>query len=429
MRRWTLMLIGLTAAICLLVTGVAGAATSLDQLLLVRLGKRLYEDPDLSLNGNQACMTCHHPTAGFADPVDRVAPTVRPVSEGSVAGLFGGRNAPSAAYAAYSPMFHYDEEEGLFFGGVFWDGRATGRKDVTATGGLGAGPTGDTLADQAKGPFGNPVEMALGPKTEHAVVKAVKQSDYAWLFKKVFGWKAFKDEEAAYNNIALAISAFERSHRLNRFKSKFDRFIAEQGGDVSGFTDVPPNFKSRVYSREEAEGLALFNGKGQCALCHPTAGHDENTPPMLTDFSFDNLGIPENPTIKALVGVDPLPIDYGLGAQIAQLEAAFGGPVAKQMVVDGVGGQVEVATHEAGKFKVSSLRNIARTAPYGHNGYFATLYDIVHFYNTRDIADANWPVPEVAMNVNDGELGDLDLTFEEEQKIVIFLETLTDGRW
>ena len=90
--------------------------------------------------------------------------------------------------------------------------------------------------------------------------------------------------------------------------------------------------------------------------------------------------------------------------------------------------KVAVALDEMGKFKVSSLRNIAKTAPYGHNGFFPTLYDIVHFYNTRDAAgfEKFWPRPEVARNMNSQELGDLGLTFAEEQKIVVFMETLTD---
>ena len=128
---------------------------------LVNLGAAIYKDLNLSLNANQSCMTCHHPSAGFADPENRISPAFFPVSDGSDATLFGGRNAPEASYAGFSPIFHYDAAEGLFVGGLFWDGRATGRTDITATGELGSGPTGDPLADQAKGAFGNPVEMAL----------------------------------------------------------------------------------------------------------------------------------------------------------------------------------------------------------------------------------------------------------------------------
>ena len=87
----------------------------------------MYFDKNLSLNKNQSCATCHDPSAGFVDPKNTADPVNRPVSEGSIAGKFGGRNSPSAAYAAFSPFFHWDgedEEEAMYIGGQFWDGRA-----------------------------------------------------------------------------------------------------------------------------------------------------------------------------------------------------------------------------------------------------------------------------------------------------------------
>ncbi len=436
-------------------------AASDPQKDLVNLGSAIYKDLNLSLNQNQSCMTCHHSSAGFADPANRISPALLPVSEGSILTLFGGRNAPTASYAGFNPIFHHDGS--LFVGGLFWDGRATGRMDITATGGLGDGPTGDPLADQAKGPFGNPVEMALTPNTEVAVVGKIQTSDYADKFEKVFGPNAFANVMVAYNNASLAIAAFERSEKLNKFNSKFDKFVQEQGGDVStfGVEDVggfrmyvgpPPGFKSKYFSYAEADGLAIFNADsytqleispmaadngGMCYLCHLTTNHvvaanDPNQPlngpapgiynPLLTDFTFDNLGIPVNPQIAALAG--PQSMDLGLGGQVDQLEAA---------TYPGYN-----SADEEGKFKVSSLRNLSRTAPYSHNGFFATIYDIVHFYNTRDalpnctgtpgeIPGINcWPEPEVFATVNASELGNLGLTLQQEQKLVMFLETLDD---
>ena len=141
-KKLSAVLVGI---ICLSFAGVAFALNAQE-----KLGKLLYEDPAFSVGGNQSCQSCHHPNAQFSDPVNRISPMYRPVSEGSHAELFGGRNAPPAAYAAYSPTLHYNNDEGLFIGGLFWDGRATGRMDISGTGDLGAGPTGDTLADQAK---------------------------------------------------------------------------------------------------------------------------------------------------------------------------------------------------------------------------------------------------------------------------------------
>lgn len=449
------------AILLVLISGPVFAKSSLENL-----GTAIYNDLNLSLNQNQSCQSCHHPSAGFADPDNRISPTLLPVSDGSITTLFGGRNAPTAAYSGFSPIFHYDYDEELFVGGLFWDGRASGL-DVTDTGTLGAGPTGDPLADQAKGPFGNPVEMALtmentGLSTEQNVVSIIQASDYADKFETEFGPNAFGNVAEAYNNASLAIAAFERSKNLEKFNSKFDKFIKEQGGDISTFgvevnnnglreyKGPGNNFKSKYFSYDEADGLAIFNADsytqlgvvnndskpngGMCYLCHLTTNHtvpdtdpaiDENNynptngpapgtyNPMLTDFTYDNLGLPVNHRIAELLEYTPDP-DIGLGGQIALMNAAYGD---------------EYPSHEGemGKFKVPSLRNLPRTAPYGHNGFFATIYDIVHFYNTRDVEV--WPVPEVPEvpeTVNTEELGNLGLTLAQEQKLVLFMETLAD---
>jgi len=407
-----------------LLAPVAGA-DAMQADLMATLGGRIYKDTNLSKNANQSCMTCHHPSAGFADPANRFDPVTFPVSEGSIPGLFGGRNAPSAAYTGFSPLFSYDPANQLYSGGMFWDGRATG---ATLQ---------DPLAEQAQGPFLNPVEMALPSKEK--VIKIIKKSAYANMFLRVFGPNAFDDVDKAYDNVGRAISAFEHSKMLNKFNSKFDKFWVEQGKDVSQFgvnTDftyagVPSTFQSQYFTRQEAEGLALFNAvnKGQCAACHLTTNHKTDTnkvyPPLFTDFTYDNLGIPVNPQIAELAGAQP--IDYGLGAKTAQLAAVNPG-VTSVPLPSGIPGvsDVQVVQSEAGKFKVPTLRNVLHSAPYGHNGYFATLEGITHFYNTRDDANAGWPKPEVDINVNKQELGNLGLSPEEEAAIVAFMRTLTD---
>lgn len=324
-----------------------------------QLGRFLYFDRHLSNPIGQSCASCHLPSAGFADPDQDL-----PVSEGAIAGRFGGRNAPSAAYAAYSPVFGMDPATGLFTGGQFWDGRAP------------------TLEEQAKGPFLNPVEMN---NTKEGVVQAVRISNYARLFKSVYGPDSLDDTSAAYDLIAQAIAVFERTKQVNRFSSKFDQYLK---GKVA-------------LSNQEQNGLLLFNGKGKCSACHPSTSTDGITPPLFTDFTYDNLGVPRNMEYPFyLMTPSPYP-DLGLG------------PIVND-------------TAQNGKFKVMSLRNIALTAPYSHNGYFKTLKDIVHFYNTRDIPGM-WPAPDVAENVNTTELGDLGLTEQEEDDIVAFLLTLSDG--
>jgi cytochrome c peroxidase len=350
-----------------------------------RLGQLLYFDQDLSIYKNQACASCHFPPA-FVDPANAADPANNVVSLGSDVTLNGGRNAPSAGYAAFSPFFHWDPVEGLYVGGQFWDGRA------------------NTLADQAKGPFLNPVEMAMPSKD--FVLKRIashrnsNRAEYEILWEQVYGvrLKQLRDPEsdvevnALYDMVADAIAAFEKTRFFSPFTSKFDYYLAGE----AELTD------------QELNGLALFEGKAQCNACHPSeplmAPGGGMMPPLFTDYTYDNIGVPksENPLI-----VDN-PVDLGLG----------GRPDIAAKDPEGA---------EIGKHKVMSLRNIAATPPYAHNGYFATLEDVVHFYNTRDVADAGWPAPEVTQNVNTDELGNLGLTAEEEAAIVAFLKTLTDG--
>lgn len=359
-----------------------GVSTALDLTLMETLGKNLYSDKNLSFNGTQSCKSCHHPRAGFADPSNLHNPYENVVSTGADGVSLGGRNAPTAAYSGYSPILQQDAV-GTWFGGMFWDGRATGYR------------LGDPIAEQALGPFLNPVEMAMPSKA--AVVAEVQASKYAWRFLAVFGPNAFDDVDEAYDNIGRAIAAYERSFELEQFSSKFDEFwnacntagIDVAGIDASNVGSVPQG----ILNSRELNGLVLFNTKANCAACHPTAVDPNAGLPLFTDFTYDNLGIPVNPLLAGN------PTDYGLGGFLGD-------------------------TAENGKFKVSTLRNLAMTPPYGHNGYFPTLKGIVNFYNTRDVG--NWPPPEVPETVNTDELGNLGLTGYEEDDIVCFLLTLTD---
>jgi cytochrome c peroxidase len=366
-----------------LVAAPAGAKRGKSNLSnqLIELGAELYFDADLSDPDGQACADCHDPMAGFADPAQDL-----PVSEGVILGKFGGRNAPSASYTAWSPLLYFDDAESLWIGGMFWDGRATGWT------------LGSPLAEQAQGPFLNPIEM--NSASEAAVVAEIAASKYADLFLKVYpatDWATPEGIDQAYDDMAMAIAAYESSKWVNPFKSRFDAWV---GGDEKALT------------QQEKDGWELFNGKGQCNLCHLSEPTMQSTglargKALFTDHTYDNLGIPANPEVWALTGIAD--VDLGLGGFLA------GQPMFATMAAD-----------ENGKFKVPSLRNVAMTAPYGHNGYFETLYDITHFYNTRDV-DPMWPDPEYAATMNVGELGDLGLTFEEEMAIVAFMETLTDS--
>lgn len=339
------------------------------QVEKVAVGKLLYFDTNLSSPSGQACASCHDPETGFAEPNAEL-----PVSQGVLSWLVGNRNAPSAAYAAYSPAFHFDEAEMHYVGGQFWDGRAA------------------TLVDQAKGPFLNPVEMHNPDKA--TVVASVKASVYADLFERLYGEGIFDKTDAAYDNIADAIAAFEASSDVVRFTSKFD--FVKQG--KATFTDA------------ESRGRDLFENdmKGKCSVCHTTKAIDDKTPALFTNFTYENLGVPKNPTLPFY----DMPAEYN--------------PDGKNFVDRGLGPIINKPS-ENGKFKVPTLRNIARTGPYMHNGVFKTLREIVEFYNTRDSNPAKWGPPEVTENVNKTDLGDLKLTDAEIDDIVAFMLTLTDG--
>lgn len=414
MKKTGVLLLVLGAAL-VLVFSVGSAQNGLTPM--EELGEFLYFDENLSEPAGQSCASCHDPAFGFADP-DRGLP----VSEGVIPGLFGGRNSPSSAYAMYAPIRFFDEDEGLWIGGQFWDSRATGEV------------LGDPLADQALGPFLNPVEMANTSKAQ--VINDVKLSSYAALFEQVWGAGALDDVEAAYDQVALSIAAFERTQLFGQFSSKYDYYLQAclaLGGDkvdcAMGVGNTASKAGKTFFSKEEWYGFQLFMGdnnndgiltKGEgafCVGCHvvdwtadpgsvivPAWSPDGTVPPLFTDFTYDNLGVPQNTEYPLDPEAEP---DLGLGAVVGDPD-------------------------EYGKFKVMTLRNIGLTAPYAHNGLFKSLKEITHFYNTRDVPGAlkkgaDWPPPEYGATMNMDELGNLGLSDDDEDALVEFMKTLSDG--
>jgi cytochrome c peroxidase len=408
----------ITAAVTLLIVLVLvgqGAAQT-DLLPIEELGQFLYFDENLSEPAGQSCASCHHPDFAFVDPDKGL-----PVSEGVIPGLFGGRNSPSAAYAMYAPTRYFDDVEGLWIGGQFWDSRATGHL------------LGDPLADQAIGPFLNPVEMANTSKDQ--VIADIAVSEYAGLFAQVCGEDFQNNVDAAYDCVGLSIAAFERTAFFAPFTSKYDYYLQaclDEGGDkddcAQGVGLAAEKVGPKIFSKKEWTGLQLFMGENDndgilepgegafCAACHvadwtedpgnvvvPDWSPDGTIPPMFTDFTYDNLGVPKSEH-KLLASA---PIDLGLGT----------------IVGDPILGDPE----ENGKFKVMTLRNIQRTAPYAHNGFFKQLEDITHFYNTRDVPAEGWAVAEYPDTVNFDELGNLGLSSKDEEALVKFMKTLDDG--
>lgn len=320
---------------------------------LVELGKQLFFSTELSSPKGVSCASCHSPTKGFSDPLNRI------VSLG-VFGKLGVRNAPSLAYASFSPMFYFDSTENSFVGGYFWDGRA---KD---------------LLQQSSMPIFHPEEMNV--VSPNSFVKQVLSSKIKEVYVNAFGNRYISDTASAFLNMLNAIVSYEKSTEMNSFTSKFDYFLQ---GKVN-------------FTNEEKLGLALFENpkKGNCASCHPVTPDKTTGYVLFTDFTYDNLGVPRNRHIK----------NSGIDSGLAKTTKR---------------------TEDIGKFKVPTLRNVAISAPFFHNGVFNSLEQVVQFYNTRN--SGIFGEPEVKMNVNNDELGDLKLSDKEVKAIVAFLFTLTDG--
>lgn len=352
------------------------------------VGEKIFFDTSLSEPAGMSCATCHDPERAFTDP--RALAISMGVSEGVIPGQFGGRNAPSIAYHVLTPAFGFAEEGP--YGGLFHDGRAA------------------TLADQAGGPPLSAVEMHNPDMASY--VDKVKSSAYADDFKRAWGNNVFDNIADAYNKITATVAEFEKTDsRFAPFTSKFDYWL-----------------KGRVQlSSDEQQGLILFNArdKGNCAACHPSIAPSSATPPLFTDFTYDALGVPRNTAIPA--NADPDYYDLGLCGPV---RTDFSSPTL------------------CGKFRVPTLRNVAITAPYFHNGKFSNLRDVVKFYVTRDIDPELWypldgngnalkfdDLPDqykINVNINeppyDRRPGDAPaLTDAEIDQVVAFLNTLTDG--
>lgn len=390
----------------LLATG-AGSAVALTPE--EDLGKSIFFDENLSINNNQSCAACHGPESGWTGP-DALINATGAVYEGSIAGRFGNRKPPSSAYATPSPILHFviQKQEAVFIGGNFWDGRATGET------------LGSPAVEQAQGPFLNPLEQALPDPTE--VITKICASSYNTLFTQVCGADAcdLANVNTAYDCVGYSVAAYEGSSEVNQYSSRYDAYLA-------GTVDL---------TKAEKQGLNLFKSKGKCANCHVLDPGPNGEPPLLTDFTYQNLGVPRNPDNPFYSEPDFNPAGF------AWIDLGLGGFLNSRM------DYAQYAAANNGKVKVPTLRNVDRrpyegfVKAYGHNGYFKSLWQIVHFYNTRDakppcvddftpiedaLAQGCWPRAEVPVNVNTKELGDLHLTRAQEDAIVAFLKTLSDG--
>ncbi len=449
-----------------------GLAIDRNTLLLQiqALGKLELYDRNLSVNRNLACTSCHMPYTGFTGPISSVNATIANYP-GSVLYRIDSRRPQPYTYAPYSPALHYDPNMDQFFGGNYWDLRATGAR------------TQNPSVTQAEFPPVDPDELGFADSA--CVVYRLSQAAYRPLFETVWGTAAFHirwpanieavcdspgsgspssnvaepsrqpvplapaDREQAdntYGNFARAIGAEEYSRHESAFSSKFDYAVAHPD--------------RTVLSADEFAGWGLFNGKARCNLCHVdgTTGNAGAVPlrnmpvalPLFTDWSSENLGVPRNPLNP--VYYEDRPDRYGRVANPA-------GPAFRDLglsaFLESKDGKINpdsnwtaAADKHVGEFQTATVRN-ADMRPcagfvkaYFHNGYIKSLKELVHFYNTRDVYRKDvepgqcpagtvekvtcWPRAEVPENQSH-KLGNLGLTDREEDQLVAFMKTLTDG--
>ena len=345
---------------------------------LADLGRALFHDPALSRDGTQSCATCHDPDHAFTDPRESLAG--RAVSVGADGASHGDRNTPTLSYAFLSPDFHRDAK-GSYKGGQFWDGRA------------------DNLKDQAGQPMLNPVEMAM-PDRATVIDRLRADATYVQTFAALFGTDALDDVDRAFDHAAEALAAYQSTQEFAPFDSRYDRYLRGE----------------ETLTAQEQFGYTVFI-TWNCRLCHQIQQQGITERETFTSYEYHNIGVPVNHAARAVNGLGTDHVDLGLLARPGIDDPA-----------------------QAGRIKVPTLRNVAVTGPYMHNGVFEDLRTAVLFYNKytsrRPPSKINpetgldWGDPEIAGNLSLAELqSGLMLDDARVDALVAFLETLTDRRY
>lgn len=367
--------------IALLISGCNSASMSKEQLAKIqlqkeRLGKVLFFDKNLSKNRTESCSTCHNPQTGFVDNRDNGVNKMASLGDDNKS--IGDRQAPTATYAKYSPKFHYDAKKKEYIGGQFWDGRAP------------------TLADQAGAPPLNPAEMGMPDKK--SIINRVKENEYyVKQFKEIYGDDIFESNDKAYTALTKVIEAFEMTKEFAPFDSKYDRYL-EGKYDLTPLEDL-------------GKSIFFSNNNNSCANCHVLRGEDKKYE-TFTNYEYHNIGTPINNKLRAKNGVKA--IDNGL--------------LNNPEVTD---------VKQKGKYKVPTLRNVAVTAPYMHNGVFKDLRTVIEFYdkynNTKRKINPEtgkpWAEPEVESTIAKEKLKAKRLSDRKVDALVAFLKLLTDKRY
>ena len=454
------------------------------------LGGLLNYDENISPFRNQACSSCHMPYAGFMGPIPSVNLTMV-AYPGTFRYRAAKRTAQRYTYAPFFAELQYNQSQGLFFGGEFWDARATGYKLQSPD------------AEQAQHPPVDTLEMGF-PDTA-CIALRISQAAYRPLFELVWGdsfdikWPSNVEQICSTPGgnfptaMPIALSAADRT-KANNIYDHWGQSISrlEHSPDVSPFTSKFDAFLMGNYTltADEMAGYNLFNGKGNCNSCHvdgrstlltpgqTDTGNTAGGQALFTCLGYANEGLPLNPRLPLYYastpdrfGFTPNPDglhyrDLGFGNFLRSGPQSAPNPNSSNWL--------QFAPSTDGQFQVVTMRDVAMTPPqcptteagqkdangnpipyfqkeFFHNGYLKSLKQVVHFYNTRDsVPNPNgyttyafpvtsghcpsdtvervncWPQPEVLQNI-DMTTGALGLTDQEENQIVAFLQTLTDG--
>lgn len=370
----------------LLCVGVGGSIATAQEkptedlkALKEQMGQVLFNDTALSRNRTMNCASCHEPGRAYTDGRD--SPIYKMVSTGADGSHFGDRNAPTAMYGRYHLPFSYDEKRKTYKGGVFWDGRA---KD---------------MAKQAGDPPLNQVEMMMPDKK--TIIDRLKENPfYEENFKKIYGADIWDDIEKAYAAMGDAIQAYEHTEEFQPFTSKYDKYLRGEY-ELTSLEDL---------------GRTLFfsNNNVNCKTCHALRTEDSPEEPF-TSFEYHNIGVPTNPDLIKFLKFKDDYKDAGLQ---------------KNPLVNG-------DPKQAGKFKTPTLRNVAVTGPYMHNGVFKDLRTVVLFYDKYNNPDRKinpetgkeWGPTDYEETVNLDDLKAQALTDRKVDALVAFMKILTDEKY
>jgi cytochrome c peroxidase len=367
-------------AATLLYATSAVATEPAERVDLAGFGEALFFDTNLSLNRTQSCATCHNPASGFTDSRDNG--TGGAVSLGDDGHTLGDRNAPTITYASLAPAFGRDDT-GVYAGGLFYDGRAA------------------DLADQAGQPFLNPLEMNL-PDAAAVVARVAENPQHVSAMQALFGEGVLADPDAAFRAIRESIAVFERSTQFLAFDSKYDRYLRGE---------------AELTAEEEVGRKLFFSQVFNCHSCHVIDARENVPNEPFTTHRYHNIGVPVNTAVRAANGLGAAHRDPGL------------------LDHPGIDGSAE-----AGKFKVPTLRNVAVTAPYMHNGVFSELETVIVFYNKFILTNAEsqtnpetgepWGETEFPATVDHALLGEgQPISSLQVGPLAAFLKTLTDRRY